>query len=482
MRDIKDIYDDIKGLYSKYGRSKISVVDFKNHTGDSQLISHDFLQYMYDMLKGIIESCRKSTRERPYSAEHVYLLDSGWWGLTNAQSSEASDLFLQNYGNSWRLYDVGYWDVDELSQFRQPTVGMSGGHQYSLYYDGGIVNYEKHELSVMQKGYYNDRYVLTDFNEVKNGSFYNPSYVGFESWAQVESWLSAYDSILSILKSSTFVYWVRENSTDINTTMEFDKVGYTHDYHTSSDLYRGSAYFSEFEWHDDEQGTNGFIVKQVGSLRSFSSITVSISYEVYSENKTVKHDDGEGGYIDVIYSTEDNGVTFGDTPEDIRQLAISTWPDTNSATFVAWPSLENQFPKYINQTSTFTVLGNDYVGGTMTRNRTGEFSLSGRTVINAYNYDKQYVRNPENYIIKRKYAHSMSDKENWEADVFDLYEEGKNPAVIISVVQTEDGSFENEFELPSYPTTGTMNLEMFNVVAGINIPPEVEIYTLQPPV
>ena len=381
MRDIKDIYDDVLNICYENDinvSSAITGIRHNNYSGDSQLLSNDFLEQMFNLLMYLFEYAAKPTHTKPYASSKVVLFDTDWWGLTVAQSIEAGEYLQQGYytapnPKSWNIDENGDW----LQSYTTTSRWTHAIYNNELIDTSGTID----TLSLAYDGQFNDRYEYSDFTEITSGALFDPSLVRMESYSEVETWFTAYDSVLSVFKTAIYVgdrMLSYGGYANYNCNMLVSSP-----LSPCSDYYGAHSSFSECYWWDEETGENGSVVQQrVILTRTGHGNSDSKTIYVYSEDVTFKMSDEQGGFWTIELPTSKDGVNFNDDLTTLHDLAVSKFPDTQSNTSGIRHDRDN---------ITQFVLSVEYNGGHLYQNGSGYFEqddqeLNSRSFINDTGY------------------------------------------------------------------------------------------------
>lgn len=462
MRQIKEIYNDVMDWFIETGHDiGRNNIGFNNHTGDSQMFSNEFCIFMFNSLLTIITNTRLVTNDQINSISKAYIFDSGWWGLTPSQLDELKEIENGGYTKGEPVVSNTIINVDK------------SGNAYKPIFNGGQIYKSNEYISIngRRPEYYYDTPQLVDFKSVKDGLFFDPSVFLMETEQQVLDWFEQYDAILiELLNLSNYKVSV-EDFVNIPDLYIYESP----DFNTlTNSKYEATASYLVQDWFDDEQGTSGQIVKQIGSYIRFSPLN-SVSYECFSENLKVKHDDGEGGYIDVIYSKTDNGVTFGDSLGAIQALAVSSFP----------PVLSNATLSYSHSPVEYEVLDSDYIGGVLSGSVNGEAVVKAPSSEDLYDEYNSLLRTSvtSQYSIKTYGLDiNTAGDELWNRDVVNFEDLTKEPLKVIDVVALRDESFDYNISVPSFPANGSWSGDVFfKTISDYVVSSKYQKFALQGP-
>jgi hypothetical protein len=469
-RDIKLIYNDAVDLLHG-SRILFNQSSYINYSGDSQLMSSDFMNNMYELLMKIIEYSTKNTFIEPYSSGKVVLFNSYWWGLTQDQQTEINDYYKRGYGNQVEFLE---WNLDDNGNFIQSFAPATRLNQSkNITYNGEIVDPtgSLDLLDFYKENQFKDRFRLSDFPEITSGAFYDPSLVKIESFSDVRAWFDAYDSILTVLKTAKKV------SFGI-LTADYNIITGGTPLRPTSDRYEVVSTFSEFNWFDDETGQSGSVVQQYVEIdqRVSTGIINSQNTYVYSQNVTYKVDDGQGGFETINLTTQKDGITFNDSLTTIHDYAVSTYLDT-----FAYNNLN-----HFRENEVYNVLNNDYNGGELRQNGSGYFEKNDKTlsIISTINNLAGDFINYDNYTAK-EYAR-WTDSSLFPSDLQSEIDTGLSE----TETNTRDG-MPQSYELENYSGTITMiskdvegqfDIELVRTLDKSPLIQRTEIVDLAPPV
>lgn len=407
MRPIKDIYNDIINIYAEKAIFIGLNPDTKkllNHTGDSQMLSNDFLCDMHDRLFELIEYAAKTTRNEPYAAEKVVVFDTGWWGITLDQQKQINDYYKKGFEAAPIKYR-SFWNLDENGSIVQPIAAASRSEDTNsnIIYNGELISTtnESNYIAITMNGQFNDRYRYDDFPAITSGALFNPSLVYMESYSDIEAWLEAYDSVLNVLKNSIFA-GLRTNNEPFNFEAYIDCKMLLYPYRPISDMYTARSSFSEYNWYDELTEESGTVVQQKVILSRFGDGSDSVTIYVYSEavsyNIIIGYDPetGEPIYDTITLSTSKDGVKFNDDLVTLHSLAKSKFNNTYGYTLFAIFELRR-----INTIQ--NVLETEYSGGELSLNGDGYFKVLDRTIY-GYSELNSYAGFPfnsyDNFTVK----------------------------------------------------------------------------------
>lgn len=372
-RTITEIYNKVLDLYNENDLNSLTGLGYVNYSGDSQLISNDFLIEMFRKLLVLIDHTAKDSAVEPYASSDVVVFDSGWWGLTPTQNGEIRDYFKQGFGTT--PIDRR-WNLDKTGSYVQSKVAATNAidTNSNIIYNGELVSISgtADRIDITLNGQFNDRYRLTDFPEIVNGDLFDPSLIKMETREEIDNWFIAYDGVLSVLEISIFAGDRSNRKTNPDDAEYQCTMAVDNPIRPTSDLYKALSSFSQFDWFDDNTGASGEVVEQFVRLDrgAFPTAEAQVT-RVYSEDVTFEVSDGEGGFDTVTLSTDEDGIAFGDSLTTLYNLSLSLFTNTFTAT--------TDF-MHDRSDTTQTVLETDYDGGFIQRMGDGFFEVNDKSI------------------------------------------------------------------------------------------------------
>ena len=477
MREIKEIYNDVIEWFLNSGlKLGDEYSDFSCHTGDSLQFDNTFLEFMYNRLIDIVNRTRYNTHNSAFTPSAFYIFDSGWYTFTSDQYTEMNEVLNEGYNTEG--YSGGHPTSTSIDKV---NMDENGNFYKPVSYGGRIFNGEYTRLYSRSAESHFDVAQLSDFQSVKDGLFFDTSLFLIETNEDIYSWFEQYDLILTDLLSSEnhIIYGLqgRNGSPDVNalSIQDSDIYGGGKSTPSSSSYYDAKARYSSFAWYDDKLESEGEIVKKDGYYGT-SPLFQRAAYCCYSEGLTVKHDDGNGGYEEIVYSTIDNGVSFSDDLRTIQNIAQSTYSSI---------APEGYYPFYSHYPATYTIDDIEYIGGEISSSLDGEITEAIHTYEDIIDNFKNMSRTRltgeysiKNYILDI----GEVDAEIWEKTPVLVDELQKKPSDIINMVAPRASEFDYTIELPVFPAEGQWSASLkYATIAGFEISPVYRDYVLQPP-
>lgn len=424
-RAIKDIYADIQTLKNNEPSMRGNHDYYENHSGDTQIIENSLLKTMFDAVINFIRFYQKETFDEPYAMNKIWLLNSNWWSLTSEQATERTDFINDGYKNTYRKTSSApsdsTWNIDENNQWKQPEFVVT-----TPAYNDELRTY-----------FYTKRADSPRITKIANFSehFFDPAIIQIETLPQLNAWLDELDSIITTLK--TYTYIGGSVSTKVSTQSGSVNWGY-------SDLYTGDSNYNDDSWYDDQAETSGDFVRQTISIsRSGGG---SYTANIYSEDRTVQHDDGEGGYTPVTYSTTDSftGAAFGIDALGLFNIAIvlvgSDWEDEF-----------NSSPSYYYTVTEKDLDAGLYDADKYTTNRANEIKMSETDKV--YDMSSSVAPHLTSREVKRNIVTWENGEEQYTGTISGIAPVELDPSLIAELKTTiEDQIIEVDFGLPTHPT------------------------------